>query len=388
MARRDLGTVRRLAVRPMAGEIRRARRQMTDRRVTAERTFGTRADAAYHLAAYRRTRTAARTSTSVAGAETFGEYATTWLAQRADLRLYEGLLARHLLPHLATVPLARLTPATVRRLHAGRLQAGLGPSTVANAYRLLKTVLNTAVSELRSSPATRVCSAAPAANARRSASSREKPLSRPSRTRCRRLRRLGAGWPQFADPLGVSRQATRQRYRLCRGTAWAVRPPSRPGCSAPTEIPPVTRSSVGRTNGRTHASPAATHHATMDGSDRTVRLSWGCRDTLPAWMLTRGTRTNTKTAYGHSMLLLSPEQAAHALRLGSSRIYELMPASVRLGSLVGPGDKFTFEYDFGDGWEHQVVAEDVLPAAGRSRRSAWPGVEVDQILATVFDLSS
>ncbi len=43
------------------------------------------------------------------------------------------------------------------------------------------------------------------------------------------------------------------------------------------------------------------------------------------------------------------------------------PASVRLGDLVGPGDRFTFEYDFGDGWEHQVVVEEVLPAAGRSR---------------------
>jgi len=80
------------------------------------------------------------------------DYATSWLAQRADLRprtaeLYEGLLNRHLLPHLATVPLARLTPAMVRRWHAGRLQSGLGPSTVAKSYRLLKAILNTAVSD-------------------------------------------------------------------------------------------------------------------------------------------------------------------------------------------------------------------------------------------------
>jgi hypothetical protein len=43
------------------------------------------------------------------------------------------------------------------------------------------------------------------------------------------------------------------------------------------------------------------------------------------------------------------------------------PASVRLGDLVGSGDRFTFEYDFGDGWEHLILVEEVLPAAGRSR---------------------
>jgi len=85
--------------------------------------------------------------------------ARRWLAQRADLRprtaeLYEGLLVRHLLPHLATVPLARLTPAMVRKWHAGRQQSGLGPSTVAKSYRLLKTILNTAVADevLRRNP--------------------------------------------------------------------------------------------------------------------------------------------------------------------------------------------------------------------------------------------
>jgi len=43
------------------------------------------------------------------------------------------------------------------------------------------------------------------------------------------------------------------------------------------------------------------------------------------------------------------------------------PATVRLGNLVGPGDRFTFDYDFGDGWEHQILVEEVLLAAGRPR---------------------
>ncbi len=45
------------------------------------------------------------------------------------------------------MPLDRITPTEVRRWHAARIAAGLGPSTVAKAYRLLKTMLNTAVAD-------------------------------------------------------------------------------------------------------------------------------------------------------------------------------------------------------------------------------------------------
>jgi hypothetical protein len=34
----------------------------------------------------------------------------------------------------------------------------------------------------------------------------------------------------------------------------------------------------------------------------------------------------------------------------------------RLGALVQPGDRFEYEYDFGDGWEHDLVVERKLPA--------------------------
>lgn len=34
----------------------------------------------------------------------------------------------------------------------------------------------------------------------------------------------------------------------------------------------------------------------------------------------------------------------------------------RLNQLVSEGGRFVYEYDFGDGWEHEIVVEKVLPA--------------------------
>ena len=45
------------------------------------------------------------------------------------------------------MPLGRLTTATVRRWHTGLLEGGLGASTVAKCYRLLRAILNTAVED-------------------------------------------------------------------------------------------------------------------------------------------------------------------------------------------------------------------------------------------------
>lgn len=68
--------------------------------------------------------------------------------QAADGGAVEGLLRLHILPIFGNVPLAKLTTARVRSWHVTLLASERpGPSTVAKSYRLLRTVLGTAVED-------------------------------------------------------------------------------------------------------------------------------------------------------------------------------------------------------------------------------------------------
>lgn len=87
------------------------------------------------------------------GRVTLEHYAWSWLEHRATLRprtreLYESLLKNHILPSLGNRPMSAITPVVVRHWHA-RLTAAErpGPVTVAKCYRLLRTVLGTAVED-------------------------------------------------------------------------------------------------------------------------------------------------------------------------------------------------------------------------------------------------
>jgi len=88
-----------------------------------------------------------------AGQISLETYSTSWLAARASLRpgtreLYDGHLKNHILPTLGDVELSRLTTERVRCWHAGLLAAGMpGEVTVAKCYRLLRTILATAVED-------------------------------------------------------------------------------------------------------------------------------------------------------------------------------------------------------------------------------------------------
>ena len=89
-----------------------------------------------------------------AGQVSLKEYSEAWMAQRGDLRprtvdLYRWLLAKHIWPGLGHRQLGEIRTAEVREWRADLMAGGLGSSTVAKAYRLLRTILCTAVEDGR-----------------------------------------------------------------------------------------------------------------------------------------------------------------------------------------------------------------------------------------------
>jgi integrase len=78
------------------------------------------------------------------------DYANEWLEQRHDLaerteELYRWLLDRHILPRYGTTSLAAITPSSVRTWN--HRIAVKHPTTAAKAYRLLSTIMKTAVAD-------------------------------------------------------------------------------------------------------------------------------------------------------------------------------------------------------------------------------------------------
>jgi hypothetical protein len=52
-----------------------------------------------------------------------------------------------------------------------------------------------------------------------------------------------------------------------------------------------------------------------------------------------------------------PGDPSHLIELGAKSSQR-----VKLNKLVTAGDKFIYEYDFGDSWEHEILVEKMLPA--------------------------
>lgn len=81
-----------------------------------------------------------------------GDYVRTWIDQHPGLRprtveLYNRLLRKQIAPHLGAMAVGDITTAVVREWRATQLTDGVSASQTAKAYRLLRAVLSTAVSD-------------------------------------------------------------------------------------------------------------------------------------------------------------------------------------------------------------------------------------------------
>ncbi len=121
--------------------------------LTAPNTFDTKRDAGRFLDAVRADLERGTWIDPRSAKVTLDEYARRWLLDRTDLRprtaeLYEGLLRNHILPALGGSQLADLTPSKIRSWHADLYRRPKpGASTTAKAYRLVRTILGTAVTD-------------------------------------------------------------------------------------------------------------------------------------------------------------------------------------------------------------------------------------------------
>jgi integrase len=114
-------------------------------------TFATKADADLWLASLATDVSRGEWVDPRAGKVTLEQYAEAWLASKVGLapktvELYEYLLRLLIVPQLGSKPLNEITPMRVRKWRAELLKAGRpGESTIAKAYRLLSSILSTAV---------------------------------------------------------------------------------------------------------------------------------------------------------------------------------------------------------------------------------------------------
>jgi integrase len=119
----------------------------------APRSFATKADASQWLATVESELARGMWTDPDGGRITLDAYARGWLKTRTNLRprtrdLYRSLLEHHIVPAIGARELGKLSPGTVRQWYA-RLVERSGPNslTPAKSYRLLRTILNTAVSD-------------------------------------------------------------------------------------------------------------------------------------------------------------------------------------------------------------------------------------------------
>jgi Phage integrase, N-terminal SAM-like domain len=147
--RRTFGSIRKLS----SGRYQARYTSPDGARHRAPRSFATKAEASRWLASSENDLARGTWTDPDAARVALDVYAHGWLRSRPNLRprtvdLYENLLERHIIPVLGHHSLGTLTPATVRRWNADLVQCcGGGSLTPAKSYRLLRTILNTALAD-------------------------------------------------------------------------------------------------------------------------------------------------------------------------------------------------------------------------------------------------
>ena len=145
--RRTAGSIRRLPSGRYQARVRADDGQLR----AAPTTFATKVEADRWLASAVSDQAQGRWIDPKAGKVPLRRFAGEWIRGKAavapkTLELYGYLLDRLILPKLGDVDLVDLSPARVRAWRAYLLRAGRpGPSTVAKAYRLLSSMMATAV---------------------------------------------------------------------------------------------------------------------------------------------------------------------------------------------------------------------------------------------------
>jgi integrase len=118
----------------------------------APTTFATKTDAERWLAGVESDIVKSNWRNPDLGRVQLGSYVANWIDHRPGLRprtldLYRWLNRKYLEPTLCDHVLSDITPGTIRAWRADLITAGVSPTMVAKAYRLLRAVLNTAVDD-------------------------------------------------------------------------------------------------------------------------------------------------------------------------------------------------------------------------------------------------
>jgi integrase len=147
--RRHSGSIRRLR----SGRLQARVKDPMTNKLVAIGTYATKGEADRAIAVAQADQLRAAWVDPRRGRLTLHDYGERWLAGRTDLRprtheTYEGLLRLHITPWLGDVEIGKLATSAVRSWNALLLgDDGPGQVTTAKAYRLLRTILNTAVAD-------------------------------------------------------------------------------------------------------------------------------------------------------------------------------------------------------------------------------------------------